>query len=430
MIPMPPADYPLNQETWGHDLERGAEKDGKWGQAVLNTWIHFHLGYWDRRQHRDDILWEEYREAFEDWKEEWFTGASTKALKELRTYLTTHGVWVRPQAGSNSYAKVLQEVLDEEQPHKWTEDEIQEHLKKHKVMYSDEHGTRTDTTSQTVTNHQNRTQEETPIVQTPQPEEQPSPVRTSPVPTSVTGQVPYQPFTRFTPDVHPALQEQSPVPYEPQNTSNERTYPTRLTMELRKIYPEDQKYSGEESDILDVKLQVFYDLCRSAGIQNNQLQFAYGIMLRGKAVDFYYKHICGRKLTFAKMVQDTKSHFETEERRLKYLLEWRETTLHDVIRDNPTKTKLECLNILFDKLCTAQLAMPQHYQNENSLRDQILNACRGIKECSFACYKPAPTFQGLCADLRSAVSQAAQVKQRASYLQEELDELSEAEIPT
>ncbi|KAG4430458.1 hypothetical protein IFR05_014066, partial [Cadophora sp. M221] len=35
-----------------------------------------------------------------------------------------------------------------------------------------------------------------------------------------------------------------------------------------------------------------------------------------------------------------------------------------------------------------------------------LNACRGVEECSLALYKPAQTFEGLCADLRSAIATA------------------------
>ncbi len=37
--------------------------------------------------------------------------------------------------------------------------------------------------------------------------------------------------------------------------------PTKEVLILRKIYTDqDQKYGGEEYDILDAKLQIFYDL--------------------------------------------------------------------------------------------------------------------------------------------------------------------------
>jgi outer membrane autotransporter protein len=64
---------------------------------------------------------------------EWFARVMTEALKETRTYLVRNGVWVRPQAGFNSYAKVLQEVVKEEARHEWTDTEIQEHTARHGV---------------------------------------------------------------------------------------------------------------------------------------------------------------------------------------------------------------------------------------------------------------------------------------------------------
>ncbi|RKF83340.1 hypothetical protein GcM3_014031 [Golovinomyces cichoracearum] len=56
-------------------------------------------------------------------------------LKKLRDYLVTHGVWVKTQAGSISYAKVLQECLDSKEQHKWTEKEIENHLIEYRGMF-------------------------------------------------------------------------------------------------------------------------------------------------------------------------------------------------------------------------------------------------------------------------------------------------------
>jgi hypothetical protein len=38
------------------------------------------------------------------------------------------------------------------------------------------------------------------------------------------------------------------------------------------------------------------------------------------------------------------------------------------------------------------------------MRDRVINACKGIKACVYACLKPAPTLEGLCSDLRSSIS--------------------------
>ena len=93
-------------------------------------------------------------------------------------------------------------------------------------------------------------------------------------------------------------------------------------------------------------------------------------------------------------------------------------TLLRVIQKISDKTRLECLEILFDSLRTAQRGLSKEYQTEINLRDQVLNACRGVDECSLALFKPAVSFEGLCADLRSAISTAILNKEAAAYVQD------------
>jgi hypothetical protein len=50
-------------------------------------------------------------------------------------------------------------------------------------------------------------------------------------------------------------------------TPTPNAIPTKEITNLIKIYTnQDDKYGGEMYDILDVKLQVFYDYCNKAGI--------------------------------------------------------------------------------------------------------------------------------------------------------------------
>lgn len=163
---------------------------------------------------------------------------------------------------------------------------------------------------------------------------------------------------------------------------------------------------------------MFFDYYRKIGLEERQFHLAFSTMLKDKASDFYYNKIAGRSYDFRTMVNLIRSHFETEENRQKYLLEWRETTLIRTISINPDKSKLECLELMLDKLRTAQRGLTIQYQNENSLRDQVLNVCRGIEECNLALFKPAPTFKGLCADLRAAIGQTVRTKETASFFEE------------
>jgi hypothetical protein len=71
-------------------------------------------------------------------------------------------------------------------------------------------------------------------------------------------------------------------------------------------------------------------------------------MLKGRAVIFYYDNLSGKGYNFKNMILKTKIHFEIEENRQLYLSEWKIITLSKIITDNLDKTRLKCLQILFD----------------------------------------------------------------------------------
>jgi len=235
--------------------------------------------------------------------------------------------------------------------------------------------------------------------------------------------LPMQAYRQFNDNPHPSLRQasvsqspfvwqettfQSTFPYDPHRQNN----PSRLLADMMKIYSnDDKKYGGEEYDILDIKLQVFYDCCTKVGLLDTQFHSAFSIMLKGRASAFYFDKISGRSYDFATMVEMTKTHFETEERRQKYLTEWRGTTLPRTMAKHPDKSQSECLEILFDTLRTTQRGLSIEYQNEHNLRDQVINACGGVPECRSALFRPAPTFEGVCAELRSAIGQIIREKE-------------------
>ena len=98
--------------------------------------------------------------------------------------------------------------------------------------------------------------------------------------------------------------------------------PAKLLTELLKIYNSGTaKYSGEEYDILDQKLQLFYDCCTKIRLSQEHYCTAYSAMLTGRASDFYYDKLLGRSYDFGTIVTLTREHFETEENRQRYLSE-------------------------------------------------------------------------------------------------------------
>ena len=83
-----------------------------------------------------------------------------------------------------------------------------------------------------------------------------------------------------------------------------------------KIYNNDKKkFTGEMYDILDIKLRVFYDCCVKVGLLNIQYYNAFLVMLKGRAVTFYYNNLSGKSYDFKDIITKTKIHFEIEENR-------------------------------------------------------------------------------------------------------------------
>jgi hypothetical protein len=118
-----------------------------------------------------------------------------------------------------------------------------------------------------------------------------------------------------------------------------------------KIYNNDKKKFTEEMyDILNTKLRVFYNCCAKVGLPDTQYHNAFLVMLKGRVVTFYYNNLSGKGYGFKNMISKTKIHFEIEKNRQLYLSKWRVTTLSKTITNNPNKTRLKCLQILFDTL--------------------------------------------------------------------------------
>jgi hypothetical protein len=466
MIPPPEVTYPLDRETWEEPFDLSDESCLTLKR--INNYITLMLVRYKHKRYEDYDLWEEFREGFEGWTTEIFSQASREAIKDLRTYLFEHGVWVREQKGSISYAQTLVEVLEDEEQHEWTKEEEERRSKERKRRIQTELPTRqaTPNTPRTTITQPQTLHTELSIGQDLaqsehiQREQQLRSLnsdrneRTDLPRQPQTYDRQYPPYQRFSPTPHPILSRerdpiqgrehqaydqgrtQEPNPrnlrqgsYEATLLPNEkRGQPgpipavvsnSRLLTDLMKVYSQDdRKYGGDQYDVLDVRLQVFYDCCTKIGLGQDQYHLAFSIMLKGRAAEFYYDKLAGRSYDFATMTDMIRTHFETEENKQKYLSEWRETTLLRIIANHPDKTRLECLEITFDTLRTAQRGLSREYQTEHNLRDQVLNACRGVKECSLALFKPATTFEGLCADLRSAVGTAVREKQTVAYLQE------------
>ncbi len=385
----------MANELWKKELPKGVYEyiddiDEKWNTfkfdaknptpTAVNGYILHSIVFYTAKKYKDNALWESFREDFEEWTIETWKLANGHLVRDLRNHLRRYGVKVKKDGGK--IKERLQEVINNPEEPTWSQEEIDYQLKNEPKtdIYSDIYGS---FLSDKYVQQDSQYAPQTPL-------------QTTPVPTPA--QLPAQQYGQQT-NYQPAVPMRTYTP-------TPDAIPTKEITNLMKIYiNQDDKYGGEMYDILDAKLQVFYDYCNKAGIQAHQYHHAFSAMLKGRASVLYYSQIQGRMLDFNTMVQRIRDHFENDETYQLYLSEWRETTFQRVIDENTTKTRAECLQLLFDKLQMIQLALPDQ-QGGTALRNQVISACRGVPECTLALFQPGKTYEAVCAQLRSAVGTA------------------------
>ena len=80
-------------------------------------------------KYKDDNLWQMFYEDFEGFTMEIFAQAHRQALRDLQVHLIIQGIWVKRPKGSISYARTLQDCINETIPAKWTEERTKERYK-------------------------------------------------------------------------------------------------------------------------------------------------------------------------------------------------------------------------------------------------------------------------------------------------------------
>ena len=178
--------------------------------------------------------------------------------------------------------------------------------------------------------------------------------------------------------------------------------------DLAKLYDSSMKYKAEIYDVFDNKFVIFQDCCQKIGIGDAYMHLAFSIMLDGKARDYYYRRIlvpgAAEPPPLPAMIRSIKFHFENEEQQQTYFTMWREISFRKQLAENPDKTALENLEELFKKLEMIQRAVHTMDQSEWFLRNQLINTVRDYPACHTALQLPSATYEGVCNQLRTAIS--------------------------
>ncbi|CCU78396.1 (conserved with many other fungi) [Blumeria hordei DH14] len=326
-------------------------------EIYVNTHAEYAMRYWETFNIKDFELWEKFGERFDEWTEEIFKHMNDNLLENFRDFLRSRGVWVKKQRGF-SRAKALCNLLQEEKPTEWSNEEI--NLMMTAGNFNSAHN---------------------PMFKQPQfiPDSKPKLPLTIPTPGN-----------KFYADQDKQIESSQSVPKIPINQTV-----TRALIDLGKFYHDEEiKYGGGYYNILDVSLsEEFY-------------HEAFSTILKGGARLFYYNVFLRAGLTtnFSIMIAQFKEHFETPQFQQAYLKEWREITFQGIREKNLDRSVQDCLQILFDKLQLLQQALGGTYVMDETIKQQLIIACKGVRGTQLMHFSPAATYEGVCSQLRAALN--------------------------
>src|SRR4029077_15457119 len=131
MMQIPPdLKYEVDQKHWGKSFDPANAEHHT--EGIVNGYITSMLAICYRtiyKNRKNEDLWQIFHEDFEGFTFDIFKLGHRIAVRELREQLVIQGVWVKGPRGSISYAKTLQDCLDETTPAEWTEEAITERHK-------------------------------------------------------------------------------------------------------------------------------------------------------------------------------------------------------------------------------------------------------------------------------------------------------------
>src|SRR4029077_15474593 len=127
MMQIPPdLKYEVDQKYWGKSFDPANAEHHT--EGIVNGYITCMLRLACYRtiykNRKNEDLWQIFHEDFEGFTFDIFKLGHRIAVRELREQLVIQGVWVKEPRGSISYAKTLQDCLDETTPPEWTEEAI------------------------------------------------------------------------------------------------------------------------------------------------------------------------------------------------------------------------------------------------------------------------------------------------------------------
>ena len=116
-----PQEWAIRRRKWKHGIDPRtimAEEFLEYTETKLYKYTLYHTS--------DDNLWDLFKDDFKNVTAEQFNTLGHGGLQRLRAYLCCGGVYVAQNSRNKPIAQTLEDILEEEEQHKWTDDDIRE----------------------------------------------------------------------------------------------------------------------------------------------------------------------------------------------------------------------------------------------------------------------------------------------------------------
>lgn len=377
-------------------------------KATATTYIKRSMEYWKHSECFDSVLWMAYKEGFAGADEALFNLVSSYLRATLRDFLRERGVWIGDPSQSTAIKTLLVNLLNEAPEHEWTPEDI---ILQNRYRGFHERSRRPGRVplraSGTILPEPIVTYAAQGVVEQVKPEAGAEthagldPLRTAPKTSEERSQ--NNPNSQLSPD----LAETQFLPFQYQLA------PTVLT-NLSRLYKDEEKFAGTE-DTIDYNITIFRVLCRNCQIGPNTYHLAISHMLTGDAKVFYYNEIAGKRLMFNEQIALLRLEYETPEREEGLNDRWHNTSLVDEMAKHPDMNIRECFDLTVKILTKAHRGLSKGDQKPLVLRGRLITACKGVEELEMALFRPSPTWNGLCAEIRNNINIKTKSKGPATF---------------
>ncbi|RKF54093.1 integrase and RNaseH domain-containing protein [Golovinomyces cichoracearum] len=253
----------VDESTFNRRLDIGNEED--FSEKRVNGFMVYQNIFYDMEKLRDSRLFDYFQEDFEGWTKDIFALADSGVRRMLRDFLNDHGIYT-PKSRSHISIYLAYLVNATSLP-EWPENEIEKQIKEARIFDS---ALRPVETSLSVVMQENLN------------------AKGKNIDTNVYKDL--DPNSSNQKGTNTQAHQERKLRYQGYDTTNFGNW-ARIISDMKKIYDDSKRFSGNEYDPLEIKLNIFEERCKIMGIENAQKHNVFEVMLVGKASDYYYSDL-------------------------------------------------------------------------------------------------------------------------------------------